>query len=244
MTRKPVKGLFLTGTSTGVGKTYVGAAIARWLVAAGCRVGVYKPVASGCRTEGGELISDDAVLLWKAAGKPKTLTQVCPQKFTAPLAAHLAAAAEGKQIDAELLRTGLQPWLADSDVVLVEGAGGLMSPITDDEYVADLAFDLGFPLVVVAANELGVINQVLQTLIVAATFREGLEVAGVVLNQPKHLNDDMSIASNRRQIERHALSPVLAELPFQASEFDRAVHWYDLGSERASRAGSQTLGDE
>ena len=73
------RGLFITGTGTGVGKTYVGALIARALRDAGKRVGVYKPVASGCEMRGGKLVSPDAVALWEAAGRPGTLEQVCPQ---------------------------------------------------------------------------------------------------------------------------------------------------------------------
>ena len=91
---EPARGLFITGTDTEVGKTRVTAMIARSLVAAGYRVGVYKPAASGCRREGDELIADDAVALWEAAGRPATLEQVCPQRFEAPLAPHLAAREE------------------------------------------------------------------------------------------------------------------------------------------------------
>ena len=73
-------------------------------------MGVYKPAASGCRREGGRLVSDDAVALWKAAGRPGELERVCPQRFLAPLAPHLAAREEGKQLDADLLRSGLDYW--------------------------------------------------------------------------------------------------------------------------------------
>src|SRR5688572_27332873 len=103
----PARGLFITGTDTGVGKTYVAALIAGALVTAGRTVGVYKPTASGCRREGGELISDDAVALWEAAGRPGELERACPQRFAAPLAPHLAARAEGREVDAALLRSGL-----------------------------------------------------------------------------------------------------------------------------------------
>jgi dethiobiotin synthetase len=120
-------GFFITGTGTEVGKTYVAALIARELVAAGKRVGVYKPVASG----GGGATDDDATLLWEAAGRPLTLDQVCPQKFRAPVAPNVAARMEGRQVKANLLRTGIKPWLDACDIVLVEGAGGLMSPISD-----------------------------------------------------------------------------------------------------------------
>ena len=105
-----VPGLFITGTDTGVGKTYVAALIARRLAQQGRKVGVYKPAASGCRRRGGVLVSDDAVALWEAAGRPGDLEHVCPQRFEAPLAPHLAAAAEGRQLDAGLLRRGLEYW--------------------------------------------------------------------------------------------------------------------------------------
>src|SRR3954471_20401000 len=132
------RGLFITGTGTGVGKTYVGALIVRALCDAGKRVGVYKPAASGCEDRGGKLVSADAIALWEAAGRPGTLEQVCPQVFAAPLAPHLAARAEGKQVDPQHLREGIRFWQTTSDVVLVEGAGGLMSPLSDDDYNADL----------------------------------------------------------------------------------------------------------
>ncbi len=169
-------GLFITGTDTEVGKTYVTALIAKTLRAAGRRVGVYKPAASGCREEGGRLVAGDALALWQAAGRPGSLEEVCPQVFAAPMSPHLAARAEGKQLDTALLRRGIDVWLERSEIVLVEGAGGLMSPMSDDEYVADLAYDFGFPLLVVSANRLGTINQTLQTLITAASFRDGLDV--------------------------------------------------------------------
>jgi dethiobiotin synthetase len=211
-----------------VGKTHVAALIARHLTRSGLRVGVYKPAASGCRREQGLVVSDDALLLWEAAGRPCELEWVCPQRFLAPLAPHLAAREEGKRLDPDRLRTGLNHWLRHSDVVLVEGAGGLMSPLGDEEYVADLACDFGFPLVVVARNALGTINQTLQTLITAATFRDGLEVAGVVLNHPAPLPDDPSVRTNRREIEARCVPPILAEVAWQAEAFDPPVDWARL----------------
>src|SRR6266567_328670 len=128
-------GLFVVGTDTAVGKTFVAARIAAALARAGVRVGVYKPAASGCRRVGKLLVSDDAVALWDAAGRPGELKAVCPQRFAAPLAPHLAAKAERKQIDSKLLRRGLDYWRRRSEIVIVEGAGGLMSPIGDHDYV-------------------------------------------------------------------------------------------------------------
>lgn len=223
-------GLFITGNDTGVGKTYVGALIARELAASRRRVGVYKPVASGCRKGAGPLVSDDAVALWEAAGQPGELERVCPQRFVAPLAPHLAARSEGKRIDSQLLRGGLDYWREWSEIVIVEGVGGLMSPVGEEEFVADLAAEFGYPLVIVARNALGVINQTLQTLIVAATFRTGLPIAGIVLNRTSDSVDDLSIDSNRDELARRAIPPVLAEAPWRGEAFDRPVDWFALAN--------------
>ncbi len=228
MTRKPARGLFITGTDTEVGKTYVAALIARSLRAAGHRVGVYKPAASGCREVEGELVSDDAVTLWEAAGRPGELERVCPQRFRAALAPHLAAAEEGRRLDSELLRTGIEYWQTRSDIILVEGAGGLMSPLGEEEYVADLAYDLRFPLVVVARNVLGTINHTLQTLIAAASFQEGLPIAGIVLNSAAPPSNDASTATNRQEIAARSVPPILAEVAWQAERFDAEVDWFPL----------------
>lgn len=230
-------GLFITGCDTGVGKTAVAAAIARELLTVGVRVGVYKPVASGCHVSGGQLVSDDAVALWEAAGRPGTLDEVCPQKFAAPLAPHLAARAEGKQVDAERLHSGAEVWFDRCDLLLIEGAGGLMSPVTDDEYVADLALDFGYPLVVVVPNQLGCIHNALATLIVAATFQGGLPVAGLVVNHPKQrdLTADPSQASNVGELEKRCVPPMLTTLPHgnaaaSPPTFETKVDWRRLAS--------------
>ncbi|MGA2616968.1 MAG: dethiobiotin synthase [Thermoguttaceae bacterium] len=223
-------GLFVTGTDTGVGKTYVAALIVRALRAAGRRVGVYKPAASGCpRDEQGRLVSPDAAVLWEAAGRPADLEQVCPQRFAAPLAPHLAAQAEARRLDPLRLRTGLDYWRGRSDVIVVEGAGGLLSPLGEREYVADLARDLGFPLVVVSRNILGTINATLQTLTTAAVFRGGLMVAGVVLNHPAPPPpDDPSLRTNRRELAARCSAPLLTEVAYGAERFDADVDWFAL----------------
>jgi len=229
MTREQIPGLFVTGTDTEVGKTYIAAKVTRALCAAGCKVGVYKPAASGCRLEAGELVSDDAVALWDAAGQPGELNQVCPQRFAAPLAPPLAARAEGREVSAELLRTGLDYWRARSDFLIVEGAGGLLSPLGDEDYVADLAADFGFPLIIVGDNSLGAINRLLSALVVAATFRDGLTIAGVILNETRESDADPSAASNLSELRARAVPPVLGLVHF-GGELPPGIDWRALAS--------------
>ena len=231
MAAQPPRGLFITATNTEVGKTYVAAQIARALVAAGNRTAVYKPVASGCRPVDGKIVADDAVALWEAAGQPGTLDQVCPQKFLAPLAPHVAAREEGRSVDATQLREGIAAW-SDYDIVVIEGVGGLMSPISDDDYNASLAEEFGYPLVVVVPNELGVINQSLQTLITAASWGNGLPVAGIVLNNCQQIEGDVSTGSNRQELEARCVPPVLAEVA-HAGGFDTEVDWFALAAPEA-----------
>ena len=255
--RFPSRGLLVTGVDTGVGKTEVAAAITRELCRLGHRVGVYKPVASGAdrldataldesvraavaslNWPGSRRIAMDAVRLWQAAGRPPgMLEQVCPQVFEAPLAPNLAARAEGRSVDAGLLRSGLERWTGNCDLVVVEGAGGLMSPISDEDYVADLALDLGYPLIVVAADRIGCINQTLQTLIAALSVggaSDGLSVAGVVLSETVDPDDDddPSRASNAQELAARCVPPLLGRLPWKEDQIqpwaDQPIDWLDL----------------
>jgi dethiobiotin synthetase len=232
-------GLFVVGTDTAVGKTFVAARMVAALTRAGVRVGVYKPAASGCRRIGRTLVSDDAVALWEAAGRPEELKAVCPQRFAAPLAPHLAAKEERKEIDSRLLRHGIDYWQRRSEIVIVEGAGGLMSPVGDHDYVADLAADFGFPLVVVAPNRIGAINSTLLTLIAAASRPKPLPIAGIVLNDvlPPDAGDPAT-QSNRLELELRCVPPVLTHLSHNAADFDTPVDWLALG--RSATSGGQS----
>jgi len=221
-------GFFVTGTNTGVGKTHVGAMIARALVAAGHRVGVYKPVESGCRREGGSLAAADAQQLWEAAGRPGDFSKVCPQRFEAALSPPQAAALNGELVDPELLRSGLNYWRDRSDLVLVEGAGGLMSPLSAEDYNADLAVDLGLPLVIVAANELGVINATLQTIITARAVAPQLPIAGVILSQTELRGEDASVGRNAEELRVRCEVPLLATVGYGQQQFSDTVDWFAL----------------
>jgi len=171
-----VKGLFVTGTDTGVGKTLVGCAIAAALRARGVDVGVMKPVETGV----GERGPLDALALAEASGSGDPIELVCPQRFALAAAPSVAAAGEGRVVDLRAIRSAWARLRERHAFALVEGAGGLLVPLRDDYAMADLARAIGLPLLVVARGALGTINHTLLTLEVAE--RRGLAVAGVVVS--------------------------------------------------------------
>lgn len=171
-------GVFLAGTDTDVGKTRVGAAIIRTLCAAGRVVAAYKPVASGFATVADE--RSDAWILWDAAGRRGDLQDVCPQSFAAAIAPAASARAAGLRVDERLLRSGYAARRSAGDVVVVEAAGGLFSPLSDETLGADLAREFALPLVVVDAARLGAIGRSLA--VIRAARAEGLHPAAVVLS--------------------------------------------------------------
>jgi dethiobiotin synthetase len=195
------KGLFVTGTDTGVGKTAVTVAIVRKLAQdRGLRVGVYKPVSSG--VEPGRFSESDAGRLWEAAGRPLSIEAVCPQMFAAAISPPRSARAEGRLVDEQLLRDGFDVWRDASDIVIVEGAGGLLSPLGDTLLNADLALELGLPLVVVDAARLGSIGRTLA--IVEAAAARGLRLAAVVLSQVEPLVEDRAKDRAKERVEESA----------------------------------------
>lgn len=218
---------FFAGTDTEVGKTYVASLAARAWYRAGKRVGVYKPVASGCIEQAGKRVSEDAMQLWQAAGEPKTLEDVCPQQFLAPLAPPEAAAKEAAIVDPERLVTGVEIWRADSEIVIVEGAGGMFSPLADGVLNIDLVERLGVEVILVAANRLGVIHQTLSC--VEAAAHRGITIKGIVLCQVNPDTDD-SKATNASQIQRYCKVPILASVEYGAKSMDDLVslaHYVD-----------------
>jgi dethiobiotin synthetase len=145
-------------------------------------VGIYKPVCSGAERDvrTGRWVWSDVERLGLALERRCPAEMICPQAFRAPLAPPIAASHEGRRVDAQLLRAGASAWEDRVQVLLVEGAGGWRSPMAENETAADLARDLGFPVLIVGANRLGTINHSLMTL--ESVERAGLSVAGIVLN--------------------------------------------------------------
>lgn len=174
-------GLFITGTNTGVGKTHVTACIAEELRCDGVRVGLYKPACSGSEktADGGE-VWNDVERLAAALGHEFPRDWICPQRFSAALAPPSAAKLESRCVDDDLLRSGIERWRGHVDVVLVEGVGGWLCPLSDRKLIADLAADFAFPVLIVSAIELGTINHTLLT--VESVRQRNLPVAGIVMN--------------------------------------------------------------
>ncbi|HEY5976199.1 MAG TPA: dethiobiotin synthase [Geobacteraceae bacterium] len=174
-----VPAVFITGTDTGVGKTVVAAVLARLLKLRGMRVGVMKPVTSGCLVDAQGCHSEDAELLAWAADVPvdRDLAPYCLQE---PIAPSVAATREGVRIDFGAIQQAFERVSARSDFVIVEGAGGLMVPLNGGLLVADLINQLKLPLLVVARPNLGTINHTLLTCFAARQL--GLDLRGVIVN--------------------------------------------------------------
>ncbi len=213
------RGLLITGTDTGVGKTVVTAALAAALAAAGSRVRALKPVASG--VEPGH-DGEDATLLGLAAGHaPATCL-----RLRTPLSPHRAAALEGVEVDPDAILAWVRA--NEGDVTLVEGAGGWEVPLAAHWRVSHLGVALGWPVLVVAADRLGVLNHTLLT--IDAVRRAGLPLAGVVLTGPAPASDP-STSSNH--VDLRALLPDVAV---------RRLPWLpDLGRDTLARAGQALL---
>jgi dethiobiotin synthetase len=224
-------GLIVVGTDTDVGKTYVACQLILQWVQEGLSVGAYKPVASGAAS----IEQSDAYHLWQATGCRGTLYQVNPQSFVAPLAPPIAAEKEDRTVDDALIIEGARAWSNQCDFLVVEGAGGLHSPISWNMTNAELAMRLGLPLILVAANKLGVVNQVLTTMVAARAMR--LDVRCVVLNSliqnvPDSVEAtlDTSIESNERLLT-HFLStmgfaPWVVRLSYGAKYFAPKIGRY------------------
>jgi dethiobiotin synthetase len=199
--------LFVTGTDTGVGKTTVACALLAAARARGLRTLAMKPIETGC-----DPIAADALALERAASGDEAGDAPPLFRFTAPLAPSVAAELEGRAIDlAPIVLAAARLRARAPDLLLVEGAGGLLVPITEDIDMAGLAAALRLPLLVVARDGLGTINHTLLTLEAAAA--RGLPVAAVILTATTSATTDRDAARNALEIERRGRVPVLGRLP-------------------------------
>lgn len=223
-----MRGLFFTGTDTGVGKTFVLSTILKVLKAQGRNPRVSKPVATGAIG-----IADDTLQLAKAINlsSPSELQTITPWTFSEPAAPPVAARVERLTLTIEGLVSAVQTTGEGAEILLVEGVGGLLCPLTESHTVADLVRELGLPLIVVARRSLGTLNHTMLT--VEAALQRKLNLAGVVVNEttpPLGLADETNVEELRRRLS----VPILTVVPHgddgrQAREAVARVDWWKLG---------------
>lgn len=204
---------FVTGTDTGVGKTYIASALVRYFAATGRKTVGMKPIASGCElgTQGiwqDQLMNEDVVALYEASNIKAPLEWINPYRFAPAIAPHIAAEKAGVMIDSALIHRSYQALAGIADTVIVEGAGGFFVPLNARETLADLAVILNLPIILVVGMRLGCINHALLT--VEAIKVRGLTLAGWVANQ---IEADMpmfeeNLASLQQRIEAPCLGVV------------------------------------
>ncbi|NOU99957.1 dethiobiotin synthase [Paenibacillus planticolens] len=215
---EPIRGLFITGTDTGVGKTMVTAALTAALRAEGWEAGVWKPVQSGASLGSGATDAERLLELTEINERPET---VAPYTFEAPLAPMLAAKLAGATLTLQELIAAGKPLVERYEALLVEGAGGAAVPLSDDALIVDLIAELRIPALIVARSGLGTINH---TILTAAFLRHyGIPIAGVILNDGEGPDspDDPSVATNAELIEQYGGLNVLGRFPRLPADVQR-----------------------
>lgn len=205
-----MKGLFITGTDTGVGKTRVTAALLHAYADLGYRVVGMKPVAAGADKLGEVWVNEDVAELRAAANVEAPLEWINPYLFREAIAPHIAAEHKGVRIEIPRIREAYERLASQADLVLVEGVGGVLVPLSADKDTGHLAQALGLPLILVVGLRLGCINHAL--LSVEAIAARGLKLAGWVANQ---IDPEMAArAENLATLVRRIPAPLLAETPW------------------------------
>jgi dethiobiotin synthetase len=207
-----MKGVFITGTDTGVGKTIIAAAIGRAVTGLGYSTAVMKPVETGCRRDGPVLVPHDGSFLLDMSGSDIPLSDVTPYRFETPVAPLVASETEGLEINTDLILDTFYRLSSRHDFIIVEGVGGIMVPVRDDMLIIDLIKAMDLPVVIVAMNKLGMINHTLLT--VNAALDRGITVKGVIINSPSLPTGDMAEETNPSVLKRLLKVPLLGEFPY------------------------------
>lgn len=211
------KGLFIIGTDTGVGKTYVATGLAAALKQSGMNVGVMKPAETGCPKRAGQLAPGDALALMKAAGTRDPLSLVNPYRFSKPIAPAVAAYFAGKEISFEKIILAYQKLASRHEFMIVEGAGGLMVPLTSELTYLDLVEALELPVLIVARPGLGTINHTLLT--ISALLERNVPIAGIVINHATDKKSGLAERTSPAVIEELSGIEILGILPYGSRDF-------------------------
>ena len=207
-----MKGYFITGTDTGVGKSVVTACLTTLLKIRGEDVGVMKPIETGVDPECSSAANSDAKFLLEVSGVQDSMEDICPYQLKTPASPYQAARIEGKEIDPEKIMERFRVLQAKHSMMLVEGIGGLQVPITRRYHVADLALQMNLPLIIVSRMQIGTLNHTLLTL--QSARQHGLKIKGVILN-PSHEGELNEIEEEQGAlIEEFSDTPVLRNCPF------------------------------
>jgi len=211
-----VKSLFVTGTGTDLGKTHVACALLEAARARGLRVDAFKPVVSGFDPDAPE--ASDPARLAVALGRTGAWAEISPRRYRAPLAPNLAARLEGDTLALSDMVADCQAWLRgrDVDLALVEGAGGVMSPMTDEATNLDLMAALGLPVLLIAGSYLGAASHLLTALEVLRA--RGLAVAAIVVSESLDAPDLGQTVEMLRAFERRAQILVAPRKGWDATE--------------------------
>lgn len=204
--------LFITGTDTNVGKTYISVGILRAFNALNYRTIGLKPLATGCHLTNGILYNEDALALQAAASVPMQYAHVNPFAFAPPIAPHIAAAQQKVELNCRSLQTSLQPALEISaDLHLIEGAGGWLLPLNEKETMADFIIHYQFPVILVVGIRLGCLNHALLTF--KAMQHQSVKIIGWVANciDPSCLQIDDNITT----LEKCLPIPCVGIVPHQ-----------------------------
>lgn len=215
-------GFFITGTDTGVGKTWITVALMQALKDRGLTTLGMKPVASGCRRENGLLVNEDAVMLQANASFYLPYDAVNPFAFEPAIAPHIAAEQAGIRICLATIQDRFRALQCQADTVLVEGAGGWEVPLNREQRISDLAAVLGLPVIVVVGLRLGCLNHALLTF--GALEHSGVPCAGWVANQ---IDPGVACLSENIETLREALHPpLLGVMPYtRGFEPKQCVHY-------------------
>lgn len=203
-------GIFITGTDTGVGKTVVAAGLALALKARGLKVGVMKPVATGCHGTDKRLVPMDAVYLLEA-GENEYPALTSPSRFRNPLAPSVAAVLEKKEVDLDAILRAYREMQKHYDFIIAEGVGGLLVPLKSNYYVANLIREFRLPVIIVARPGLGTINHTLLT--IDAALIRGFELRGIIFNRLPAVNYSVAEMTNPKVVQDLSGVPVLGCLP-------------------------------
>ncbi|HMK61927.1 MAG TPA: dethiobiotin synthase [Dissulfurispiraceae bacterium] len=227
------KGIFVTGTDTGVGKTVVSALIIAALKRQGIKVGAMKPVETGCERRGNVLLPADGLFLRTVSSMSDPLELITPVRYELPLAPFVAESEEGMTLDLHNVFDAYKALSSKYEFMVVEGVGGVMVPLTRRNgsfgsayFVADLIADLGLQAVVVGRPVLGTINHILVT--VSCLLARGIRVAGVIISYGSPPDGSVAERTNPQALKDLCPVPIIGTIPHISDVSPEAVWNLDV----------------